>query len=334
MKTRDIVLSVLAIIAVFFIILQSDEEERRKKKPEVTVYVSEKRACAAPVLSDFEKRSGVRVHAVYFDSNASSQRQLAGRLLSETPARADVFWVRDPFTAQRLRQKGAAGVYRSPAASAIAEAYRDPDGYWTGIAARTRVLLVNSHAKAAPVSVHAYTDASFRDRAAIAAWHTPATALQAAVWRTLWGDERFGAFSRAMDANGVTYTDGEEASADFVANGTFDFALVDSDAALKRFRSGAPVSIVYPDQTADAAGTLLVPDAAGIVHGARHPAEAKRLIDYLLSPEAMRRLAFSECALTPLRPDVETPSDIKKLGMFRAVPLDVSAVTRQRASTP
>ncbi len=329
MKTRDIVLGVLAVIAILFIIWQSDEEEK-SQPPEVTVYVSEKRQCSAPVLKAFERKTGVRVHAVYFDTNRSGERTMMRLLEDSHVSKPDVFWVTDPFTAQLIRQKNIAVAYRSHAAEKIPERFKDEQGYWTGFAARARVFIVNGHAQKRPVSLSAYTDPAFRDHAAIAGMDSKMTAMQIAALFTRWGDERGRAFMRAMNANGVTYTDSDNASADFVANGTFDFALVDSDVALHRLRAGAPVSIVAPDQGKGQIGAMLVPDTAGMVRGGSHHKAARQLIDFLLSSKSQRALAFSECALIPLAPGVDVPKDLAPFMGLHPMDVNVTAVTKKR----
>ena len=329
MKTRDIVLGVLAVLAILFIIWQSDEDAPARQ-PEVTLYVSQKQSCAAPVLSAFERKTGVKVRAVYFDTKASGEAVMVKRLMTDGAALPDLFWVTSSFTAELLKQKGVARAYRSPAAAAIMPGFKDAAGYWTGIGARARTLIVNKRVAEAPQSLQDYTDPAYRNRTAIGRLSAGNTALQIAALFVRWGDERADAFVRAMNANGVTYTPGDTVSADFVSNGTFDFALVDSDVALRRERAGAPVSILYPDQGADGMGTMVIPDAIGLVRGAAHPAAAKRLIDALLSPETARELAASECALMPLVPGVETPKDVKTVAQLRVMPVDVAAVLQKR----
>src|SRR5215207_10532963 len=63
---------------------------------QVTIYVSTDRAFSEPVLRAYEKRSGVRVNAVY-DTEETKSTGLANRLLAEKARpQADVFWSNEP----------------------------------------------------------------------------------------------------------------------------------------------------------------------------------------------------------------------------------------------
>ena len=62
--------------------------------------------------------------------------------------------------------------------------------------------------------------------------------------------------------------------------------------------AGDSLRLVYPDD-----GTSLVPDGSAIVKGAEHPDNAKRFIDFTLSPEVQKLLLEqyrARCARTSL----------------------------------
>ena len=66
------------------------------------------------------------------------------RLIAEkNNPQADVYWANEPIRAEVLRQQGIAAPYVSPNAHGIPASFKDPNGYWTGFAARARVLIVN-----------------------------------------------------------------------------------------------------------------------------------------------------------------------------------------------
>ena len=72
-----------------------------------------------------------------------------------------------------------------------------------------------------------------------------------------------------------------------------------------------PVAIVYPDQRPGGLGTLFIPNTLAIIRGGPHPAAARRLVDYLLSPEVETMLAAGPSAQIPLNPNVAVPDRIK-----------------------
>ena len=80
----------------------------------VTVYVSTDRVFSEPVLRDYERRSGVKVNAVY-DTEETKSTGLANRLLAEKPRpQADVFWSNEPVRTLVLKSRDVLAPYKSP----------------------------------------------------------------------------------------------------------------------------------------------------------------------------------------------------------------------------
>ena len=85
--------------------------------------------------------------------------------------------------------------------------------------------------------------------------------------------------------------------------------------------------MVYPDQGADEIGSLIVPNAAVLIADSPHQAEGKKLIDYLLSKETERKLAFSDAAQIPLHPDVATPPGLlQPIESIKIMTVDYAAI--------
>ena len=281
--------------------------------PAVTVYVSHDQVFSEPILSDFEKDTGIRVHAVY-DTEESRSTGAMNRLIAERDnPQADVYWANEPIRAEVLRQRGIAAPYISPNASGIPSNFKDSSGYWTGFAARARVFILNKDAAAKPTSIHAYTDPQWRGKSAIANPLFGTTTTEIAALFVLWGDERAQAFMHDIKNNGVKLSPSNGDSADLVARGEFSFSLVDSDDVVSRMRQSQPVELIYPDQEANEIGCLVVPNAVMLIAGAPHPDLGKRLIDYLLSKETEAKLARSDAAQIPLHSDVPGPPELRSI---------------------
>ena len=91
-------------------------EPPRNPARTVTVYVSTDRVFSEPVLKEYERRTGVKVSAVY-DTEETKSTGLANRLLAETGRpQADVFWSNEPVRTLVLKSKGVLASYRSGAA--------------------------------------------------------------------------------------------------------------------------------------------------------------------------------------------------------------------------
>jgi len=295
----------------------------------VVVYVSEDQVFSEPVLKDFEKETGIRVEAVYDTEEAKSTGAMNRLIAEKDNPQADVYWANEPIRAEVLKQKGISAPYFSPNAKDIPPVFKDPDGYWTGFSARARVLIVNKNVKDRPKSILAYTDPRWKGRAVIANPLFGTTTSQVAALFTIWGEERAKEFMAAMKRNGVAVSTSNGESADFVAAGRYAFGLVDSDDAVNRMRQGKPVAMVYPDQGEDGIGCFIVPNAAVLIKGAPHPEAARRLIDYLLSPQTERKLALADCAQIPLHPGVQPPAELKPMGEVKVMRVDYAEIARK-----
>src|SRR5437016_3742845 len=104
---------------------------------------------------------------------------------------------------------------------------RDSDGYWTGFAARARVLIVNTNLDQRPTSVLSYTDPRWRGKTVIANPLFGTTTDQIAALFVLWGDDRARNFMQKLRDNGVKTSPSNGDSADLVARGESAFSLVD-----------------------------------------------------------------------------------------------------------
>lgn len=288
----------------------------------VVVYVSEDQVFSEPILKDFEKETGVTVKAVY-DTEETKSTGVMMRLISEkdNPS-ADVFWANEPIRAEVLKQKGIAAPYRSPNAQGIPEIYKDPEGCWTGFSARSRVFVVNKRVTNKPATIHAYIDPKWKDKAVIANPLFGTTTVEIAALFTLWGDEKAKTFMSDMKDNNVGVSTSNGESTDFVASGQFDFSLVDSDDAVSRIRQGKSIEMVYPDQGENDIGCLIIPNAVVLINGAKHPENAKKIIDYLLSKSTEKKLAYADCAQIPLHSGVETPAEVRPIESLKV--MDVS----------
>ncbi len=319
----------IKVVSVVFVFLMVISGCRKKTTNEVVVYVSEDQVFSEPILRDFEKETGIKVKAVY-DTEETKSTGVMMRLISEkNNPLADVFWANEPIRAEVLKSKGIAARYQSPNAREIPDIYKDPEGYWTGFSARARVFVVNKKVKDIPTSILAYTDSQWKAKAVIANPLFGTTTVEIAALFTLWGDDRAKIFMEDMKKNEVEISTSNGESADFVASGQFAFSLVDSDDAVSRIRQGKSIEMVYPDQGKNQIGCLIVPNAVVLIKGAKHPDNATRLIDYLLSKETERKLAFADCAQIPLHPGVETPADIKPIESLKVIKVDYSEVAKK-----
>lgn len=299
------------------------------KKQDVVVYVSEDQVFSQPVLERFERETGIRVKAVY-DTEEAKSTGVMNRLLAEKDnPQADLYWANEPIRAEILKQRGVAEPYLSPAAEGIPALFRDPDGYWTGFSARLRVLVVNTSVEDPPRSVLELADPAWRAQVVLANPLFGTTTSHVAALFVELGDDAGRSFLERLEGNEIRLTTSNGESADQVAAGQAALSLVDSDDAINRMRRGDPVRMIIPDQGPDGLGCFVVPNAVVLIHGGPHPEAARRLADFLLSPDTERQLAEADCAQLPLHPGVAVPEDVPHLESLDLMDVSYAAVAQK-----
>jgi iron(III) transport system substrate-binding protein len=281
--------------------------------PEVVVYTAQDEEYAKPIFEDFAKSTGIAV-LPKFDAESTKTLGLANAISEEAGRpRCDVFWNNEILLTLRLARQGLLDVYRPKVADRYPEMYRSKAGLWHGLAARARILLVNKRLPKEqwPTSIMDLTDARWKKRIGMAKPLFGTTATHAACLFAAWGDEKARAFFDRLKANEVQILSGNKQVAEAVSSGRIDFGISDTDDAYEEIRAAQPVEIVYPDQGEGEIGTLYIPNTLAVIKGSPHPAEARRLVEYLLSPEVETRLALGPSAQAPLNADVTVEPPIK-----------------------
>lgn len=289
---------------------------------EVVVYTSVDDVFARPVAEKFEKDTGITVKLVP-DTEETKSTGLLNRLIAEKgkPV-ADVFLSGDPMRAAVLKAKGISAPYKSPNLAGMPPQFSDPDGHWSALSARARVIIYNKNLVPAgqePRGLADFLDPKWRGKACLANPIFGTTSMHAAALFETMGDDKARALFDGMKANGAKMLSSNGEVKRRVGDGQFAFGLTDTDDVSEALKDGKPVGVVYPD--ADGAGTLIVPTAAVLIAGAPHAENARRFIDFLLTAEVEKMLAES-AAQMPLRAGVEVPSDVKRVDAIKAMAVD------------
>jgi len=295
--------------------------------PEVVVYTAHDDVYSRPILDGLEAATGITVRAAY-DTEAAKTTGLVTRLVAEQERpRADVFWNNEIAQTMKLEAAGVLAPYDSPAAEPIPALYKDEAGYWTGFAARARVIIYNTELmETPPAGLSDFLDPQYRGQASIALPLFGTTATHAAALYAAWGDEKAQAWFEGLLENEVAVLAGNATVRDEVGRGTYLFGLTDTDDANSGKLDGLPVDWVYPDQGDDGLGTLLIPNTVALVAGGPNPEAGKQLIDYLLSAEVEGALAASRSLQIPLNPAVERPEAVPALDSIKAMQVDFKRV--------
>jgi iron(III) transport system substrate-binding protein len=259
--------------------------------PIVTVYCAVDEPYASKIFAEFEKETGIRVAPLY-DIESSKSVGLAGKLEAERDhPQADVWWGSEAFLTARLADERVLAPYTSPSAADIPSFYKDPNGRWTGVGLRARVIAVGvPPPDFAITNLHDLTNPKLKNKIAIARPTAGATGAHVTALYLVWGQDKADAFFRALHDNGVAPLGGNAEVADQVGAGSFAAGLTDTDDVVNSTANGGKLSMVVPDQGPGDDGTMTMPTTVGLVTGSKHAEAAKRLIDYLLSRQTEARL--------------------------------------------
>ncbi len=303
-----------------------------KSQPhEVIVYSALDGEFSEPVLQQYQRERGVAVRASY-DVESTKTVGLVTRIVREQRhPRCDVFWNNEILHTLRLESLGLLEAYSSPIAIHLPANYRSIDGYWHGMAARARVLIVNTDLVSGdqrPDSIEDLIDSKWKGRIGIAKPLFGTTATHASVLFSLWGKDRAEEFFRQVKQN-TRVMSGNKQVALSVASGELAFGLTDTDDAIIEKEAGHPVVIVYPDQRDGQMGTLFIPNTLCMIKGCPHPEAARELIDYLLNPDVERQLAAGPSAQFPVNPAVAERSRAAPDQRLRWADVDFRAAAEQ-----
>lgn len=304
----------LTIVA--FAILASvsacNDDAASTRTASVVIYCSVDTAIAEPILAAFEKRSGIKVHAI-FDTEAGKTTGLINRLMAERARpRADVWWSSEVFGTIQLAERGVLAKYTSAQASDIPAVFRDPENRWIAVGLRGRVIAyVPTRIKIEdlPRSWSDLADPKYRGRFQMADPRFGTTRGHMAVQLSLWGQPAMEKFYQALRDNECKLADGNAKAVLNLTRGLADFVATDTDDVLLAKARGDAVEMIYPDLDAPDgrsrnSGTLWIPCSVGLVKDSPHPTEGGRLVDYLISAEVEELLFASESRNVPVRPQL------------------------------
>ena len=297
--------------------------------PDLVVYCALDQDLSEPLIQEFEERSGLKVHT-QFDVERNKTVGLVNRILQEAQSNphADVFWNNEIAHTLRLQKKGLTIPYRSPSAEGIPEHFRDPEGHWTGFAARARVILYRTDADLpVPESFNDFLDPEFAIHGAMAAPLTGTTLTNATVMATLYGTENMLAWFDAAEAAGLHFGAGNADVMRRTTSGDFHWCLTDTDDAAKAIDKGYPVAIRFLEQGDGTFGAMLIPNSLCLLDSGKNLDAAKQFADFLLSFETEARLAHSISRQIPLHEGALIPDGVGRPGKdFQVMEVDWEAV--------
>ncbi len=295
----------------------------------VSVYCSLDQEFSEELLDLFERRTGIKVEKT-FDIEQHKTVGLVNKIISEqSNPRCDVYWNNEVGQSVRLKNLGLLQPYVSPNAKTIPAQFKDAEGYWTGLAARARVLIYNRDLIGSgekPSSLMDLADPKWAGRITMAKPLTGTTLTHAAALFAHWGEEKTKSFYETLLGNRIFWSQGNAMCMKDVGEGGFHWGYTDTDDANVSRINRKPTEIIIPDQEEGGLGTLVIPNSVMIVKDAKNLDNAKKLVDFILSPEIEERLAAGRSAQIPLHPGVPVPAGVLRMDQMKAMPVDWNEV--------
>jgi iron(III) transport system substrate-binding protein len=289
----------------------------------LVIYSGRQEQLVGPLIDRFKRQTGVEVSVRY-----GNTAQLAAQLLEEGDrTKADVYFSQDGGALGALAKGGMLEPLPQPLLAKVPASYRADDGRWVGTSARARVIVYDPKQvseKDVPDSVFALTDPRWKGKIGIAPSNASFEAFVTAI-RVLHGDDRARQWLQGMRANGVQTFDNNVAILNAAEDGVIALGLINHyywyeqvaeegiakvPARLKFLPGGDP-------------GALINVAGVGMLRGSDHAAEARRFVEYLLSPDAQRFFA-AETKEYPLIEGVPLTSGLPPLTSLQSPKIDLS----------
>jgi iron(III) transport system substrate-binding protein len=273
--------------------------EQAKKEGEVILYTT-------MTVGDFavfnqaakEKYPFLNVRHVYLSTSRQTARVMqehrAGKLQADVLGNSI-----EPML--YLKTQGVIGKYESPEAKHLVKGAFDPDGYWIGTTTDLLITAFNTREYSrgsAPKSYDEYLNAKFKGQMAT----NSGAPYPLSGMISLRGEEQGIAYMRKLGQQDVRPVEGYTHVTNLLAAGEFPLAIfmqVSKIDAMKR--KGGPVDWLPGSPTFATLSTI------ALAQNPPHPAAARLLMDFYLSPEGQQALA--KAGKIPLRKGVNSPSE-------------------------
>ncbi len=287
----------------------------------LTVYSGRTADLVGPLFERFEEQTGIDVKVRYGDS-----AEVAGAVLEEGDnPRADVLIVQDAGSigqvaaADRLETLDRAVLDRVP------PAYRSPANQWVGLSGRARVVAYNTdnvQEGDLPATIEGFTDPRWKGRVA---WAPTNGSFQAFVtaFRVMKGEAAAEAWLRGIEANEPKVFPNNVAIVEAVGRGEVDTGFVNHYYLYRLRAEGTAGKAANKFYGAGDPGGLVNMSAAGILKGADHEADAKRLVEFLLNDESQHYFAEETYEL-PLVENVRPNPDLPQIASLPAPAVDLA----------
>ena len=272
-----------------------------EEEPVLVVYTARSEALNNAVIPEFEKDTGIKVEVVVAGTGELLKRAQSEK---DNPL-GDIFWVADQTMLSS--SKDLFMEYVSPEDSNMLEAFRNNTGYFTPAFADPTVMIVNKDLKG-DMKIDGFEDLLNPELKGKIAFGDPVNSSSAfqSLLAMLYGMGKDGdpLSDQAWDYvdQFIANLDGKMCNSSSqvykgVAEGEYVVGLTWEDTAANYVKEGAAVEVVFPKE-----GAIFPGESVQILKGCKHPENAKKFVDYMLS-EKIQNAVGSNLTVRPLRKD-------------------------------
>jgi iron(III) transport system substrate-binding protein len=295
--------------------------------PSITLYSGQHEQTTNQLVSAFEKATGITVQ-VRSDDEALLADQIA---LQGTHSPADVFYAENSPPLESLQDKGLLARLPSSTLARSPAKYSSPRGDWVGVSARASVLIYNPAlitASQLPTQVRQFADPRFKGKLAIAPQETDFQPIVTA-YRRAYGRAATISWLKSIKANasGRIYPNNETVASQ-VNRGAVAFGLINQyywyrmRAEIGAAKMHSRIAYLAPRDP----GYVIDVSGAAVLKASAHPADAQKLVAFLVSRQGQEIIASPKKSLSfeyPLGSAVTTAAPEVPFAALRPYPITI-----------
>ena len=280
------------------------------------------------IFQAFTQKTGIEV--AFMD--LSSGEVLARVEAEKGKPMADLWFGGGADSFIQAAEKGLLAAYVSPESRPVPTAYKDPNGYWTGVSLVMAGFLVNTDVLRdkklpAPQTWADLLKTEYKGEVLVADPAISGTtyAVVAALLQKL-GTEKGWAYFEALGRNVPFFAKRGGEPPKKVALGEAAIGVVTLSGEFNNMKKKFPVQTIFPKD-----GIPWVPAGMAIFQNARNIEAAKAFVDWALTVEG-QKLIQSKDPRIMVRPEVAPPEEMKGFTPQDLMPMDLAQLGRNRQS--
>jgi iron(III) transport system substrate-binding protein len=292
----------------------------------LTVYSGRNEALVGPLLDRFSDETGIELEVRYAET-----AELAATLREEGDrSPADVFFGQDAGALGAIEKAGLFADLPPRALERVDARFRSAAGQWVGTSGRVRVIAYDKRELSEaqlPDSVLDLTDPRWKGKLG---WAPTNGSFQAFVtaMRKVHGEAVAERWLKGIQANEPQVYDNNILVRDAIAAGEIQVGLINHYYVMEALREEAnpedyPVALHFAK--GGDVGALVNVAGAGILKSSEHQAEARRLVDFLLTREA-QTFFREETAEYPIAAGVEPLEELPPLASIEQPDVDLTDI--------